>query len=238
MRCHGVWTLNNYLYLYLFNIDVWLLLLRVIYKFTITENTYKMTHAVWFFPYYPFIYLQSNASFFKVDIPIKWICTFCNVLEEVRNYLNETLIDNRQLHSQVNMLQKSLIRAKITVSIDPTRDTSIPVYVHHTNEIYSWEQKRAKYYCNHLIQEIVTSTTSKLYWRNFTNIRITEDLLSKSYMSKIKLIRNKKLAETNFKILNNILPSNKNLHKWGKSETKLCYICGEEESISHLLYHL
>ena len=24
---------------------------------------------------------------------------------------------------------------------------------------------------------------------------------------------------------------------WGKSETRLCYICGEEESISHLLYH-
>ena len=56
-------------------------------------------------------------------------------------------------------------------------------------------------------------------------------------MNKIKLIKDKKLAETNLKILNNILPCNKNLHKWGKSSTKLCYICGEEESISHLLYH-
>ena len=153
------------------------------------------------------------------------------------NYLNETLINKRQLHSQVNMLQKSFIRAKITVSIDPTRDTSVPVYVHNTNEIYTWEQKRAKYYCNHLIQEIVTPPTSELYWRKFTNLMITEDLLSKSYMSKIKLIKDKKIAETNLKILNNILPCNKNLHTWGKNETKLCYICGEEESISHLLYH-
>ena len=78
------------------------------------------------------------------------------------------------------MLQKCFIRAKITASTDPTRDTSIPVYVHHANEIYTWEQKRAKYYYNHLIQEIVTPPTSELYWRNFTNLRITEDLLSKS----------------------------------------------------------
>ena len=138
------------------------------------------------------------------------------------NYLNETLIDQRQLHSQVNMLQKSFFRAKITASIDLTRDTSIPVYVHHTNEIYTWEQKRAKYYYNHLIQEIVTPPTLELYWRNFTNLRITEDLLSKSYMSKLKLIKDKKLAETYLKILNNLLPCNKNLHKWGKSDTKLC----------------
>ena len=87
------------------------------------------------------------------------------------NYLNEILIDKRQLHSQVNMLQKSFILAKITASIDPTRDTSIPVYVHHTNEVYTWEQKRAKYYYHHLIQEIVTLPTSELYWRNFTNGR-------------------------------------------------------------------
>ena len=43
------------------------------------------------------------------------------------------------------MLQKSFIRTKITASIDPTGDTSIPVYVHQTNEIYAWEQNGAKY---------------------------------------------------------------------------------------------
>ena len=87
------------------------------------------------------------------------------------------------------MLQKSFIRAKITASIDPTRDTSIPVYVHHTNEIYTWEQKRTKYYYNHSIPETVTPSTLELYWRNFTNLRITADIPLKSYMSKIKLIK-------------------------------------------------
>ena len=54
-------------------------------------------------------------------------------------------------------------------------------------------------------------------------------------MCKVKQLKDKKLAETNFKILNNILPCNRNLFKWGKSDTNLCLFCQEEES-SHLLY--
>ena len=55
-------------------------------------------------------------------------------------------------------------------------------------------------------------------------------------MCKVKQLKDKKLAETNFKILNNILPCNRNLFKWGKSDTNLCLFCQEEESVSHLLY--
>jgi len=46
----------------------------------------------------------------------------------------------------------------------------------------------------------------------------------------------KKLAETNFKILQNILPCNLNLFKWKRSDTKLCSLCQEEESVSHLIF--
>ena len=69
--------------------------------------------------------------------------------------------------------------------------------------------------------------TLEMYWINVTNLRISKDRLLKSYMAKMKLIKDKKLAETNFKILNNILPCNKNLQKWGKKDSKLWYICKE-----------
>ena len=49
-------------------------------------------------------------------------------------------------------------------------------------------------------------------------------------------MKDKKLAETNFKILNNTLPCNRNLFKWGKSDTNICHFCQEEESVSHLLF--
>ena len=55
-------------------------------------------------------------------------------------------------------------------------------------------------------------------------------------MCKVKQLKDKKLAETNFKILTNILPYNRNLSKWGKSDTNLCLFCQEEESVSHLLF--
>ena len=55
-------------------------------------------------------------------------------------------------------------------------------------------------------------------------------------MCKVKQLKDKKLAETNFKILNDILPCNRNLFKWEKSDTNLCLFCQEEESVSHLLY--
>ena len=96
--------------------------------------------------------------------------------------------------------------------------------------------KKSKFYYNHLVEEKNLSRVSENYWINFTRLRITREDLLKSYVSKVKHIKDKKLAETNFKILNNILPCNRNLRKWGKSDTDLCCFCQEEEDISHLLY--
>ena len=86
------------------------------------------------------------------------------------------------------------------------------------------------------MEEIIISPVSENYWINFTRLRITHEDLHKSYVSKVKHIKDKKLAATNFKILNNILPCNRNLRKWGKSDTDLCCFCQEEDNISHLLY--
>ena len=66
---------------------------------------------------------------------------------------------------------------------------------------------------------------------------LTQDLFNESCKRKIKVLKDKKLAETNFKILNNILPCNQNLLKWGRSDTNLCCFCQEEETISHLLFY-
>ena len=77
--------------------------------------------------------------------------------------------------------------------------------------------------------------TAELFWMNLTGV--TEMEMHQSYSYKIKQLKDKKLAETSYKILNNILPCNKLLFKWGKIETPLCPFCNEEESISHLLFY-
>ena len=58
----------------------------------------------------------------------------------------------------------------------------------------------------------------------------------KAYISKVKNIRNPKLAELNYKVLHQILSCNYNLHKWGKHETGLCDLCNETQTIIHLLF--
>ena len=96
--------------------------------------------------------------------------------------------------------------------------------------------ENTKYYYNHIIQDVVECPTSERYWENVLGLRVNEHFLHTSYVCRVKNVKDKKIVETNFKILNNILPCNRNLFKWGKSNTNLCHFCQEEESASHLLF--
>ena len=152
-------------------------------------------------------------------------------------FLANIIQDKRQFYREINILQKALREAIIDVSIEPCRDTNVPVYVHNSDELYDWPIKKSKYFYNHLIVDIIEPPTSQTYWNNFTGLSLTQDLFNELCKQKIKVLKDKKLAETNFKILNNILPCNRNLLKWGRIETNLCCFCQEEETISHLLYY-
>ena len=63
----------------------------------------------------------------------------------------------------------------------------------------------------------------------------TTQLDSLIYTSKIK-IKDKKLAEFNYKVLNNILSCKYNLYKWKIMQDPYCDICGETQDILHLLF--
>ena len=61
-------------------------------------------------------------------------------------------------------------------------------------------------------------------WENILGLRI-DNFLHTSYVCKVKQLKDKKLVETNFKILNNILPCNGNLSKWGKvTQIYVCFV--------------
>ena len=152
------------------------------------------------------------------------------------DYLYSVVTEKRELYREVHILQNALKQAKVTLSIDPTRDTNIPIHFHHTDEIYTWGPHKSKFYNNKLIEEVVIPPTSETYWQRATSLRAAKDVIHKSYIQKVKQLKDKKLAETNFKILNNILPCSKNLCKWGIGDTDLCCFCQEEENVSHLLY--
>ena len=93
--------------------------------------------------------------------------------------------DKRNFHSEVNMLNAAMKAVNITISNEPVLDTSIPVYCHHSDEIYSWICRKAKYYCNHIIQDIVRPNSEK-YWENILGLRVTEHFLHTSYACRVK----------------------------------------------------
>ena len=154
-------------------------------------------------------------------------------------YLYNKIKDKRQFHIEINILAKALKAANVNISNEPIASTSIPVHIHNTEQSFEWSNVKAKHYYNLMIPDVCLSPTSENYWRLVLGYgdEICTDIIRKAYVNKVKLVLDKKLAETNFKILNNILPCNTNLFKWKLSDTKLCCFCQEEETISHLLYH-
>ena len=150
-------------------------------------------------------------------------------------YLNDIVKDKRNFNIEINILHAAFKAANIRISNDPVIYTRIPIYIHHCDEIHNWICKRSKYYYDHIVEQVLLRPSSEQYW-DVLGQRITEHFLYKSYFFKVKQIKDRKLAETNFIILNNILPCNTNLHKWGKSDTKLCCFCQEDETVSHLLF--
>ena len=59
---------------------------------------------------------------------------------------------------------------------------------------------------------------------------------NEAYQNKIVNIKEKKLAEFNFKCLHGILPCKYNLHKWKIEVNDSCEVCGERQDIIHLLF--
>ena len=186
-----------------------------------------------------FLKFKNKTLFFK-----SWIAEGIHAVKnlKIRNgvidvtYLNDIVKDKRNFHIEINILNAAFKAANIRISNDPVIDTRIPIYIHHCDEIHNWTCKRSKYYYDHIVEQVLVRPSSEQYWDSVSGQRITEHFLYKSYFCKVKQIKDKKLAETNFKILNNILPCNANLHKWGKSDTKLCCFRQEDETVSHLLF--
>ena len=73
------------------------------------------------------------------------------------------MTEKRELYREVYTLQNALKQAKVTLSIEPTRDTNIPILFHHTDEMYTWGPHKSKCYYNKVIEEVVIPPTSGTY---------------------------------------------------------------------------
>ena len=118
---------------------------------------------------------------------------------------------------------------------NPVKEFDPPIYVEHENLLYDVPCARSKFYYNMLLQRgEAASIKSVSKWVD--KYDILADDFTNVWQCKVKDIKDKRIAETNYKILHFILPCNKNLYRWKKKESALCSICLETEDIEHLLF--
>ena len=86
-----------------------------------------------------------------------------------------------------------------------------------------------------LLRDKVTSKvlSATKYLRQYCDI----DDVSYIYTEKVWLEKEIKLKEFNFKVLHGILPCNKNLKQWKIRMSDCCDVCGEIQTIEHLLWN-
>ena len=91
-----------------------------------------------------------------------------------------------------------------------------------------------KFYYHSLIQEIFKKPISENKWLQQFGLN-TYDFTS-TYITKIKKIRDKKIAEFNYKLIHRIIPCKYKLQKWGLTNNNACSLCGQIETVEHMLF--
>ena len=76
----------------------------------------------------------------------------------------------------------------------------------------------------------------EVVWSSKFNFVNTVNTWKSVYCQKIINVRDNKLAEFNFKVLNNIVPTGYYLSKWNNDIYENCEVCGETESMYHMLF--
>lgn len=95
---------------------------------------------------------------------------------------------------------------------------------------------KSKQYYKLLTEKTIEHPQSENKWKLLFQGHTTDLIFKDIYVRKIMKIKERKLAEFNYKILHMILACNSNLKKWNISTTDKCEICDIKEDIVHLLF--
>ena len=119
----------------------------------------------------------------------------------INNVKNKT-----NIISEIALLQKCLNKYANDIPDNNARNDiyqSIPYYI-SDGEIIDTHCKKSKYFYASIVKLKQEKTYMEQVWENTLQTENTD--FNKVYRNKIKLVKENKLAETNFKILHGILP--------------------------------
>ncbi len=148
------------------------------------------------------------------------------------NYINEHLVLKHNMLAEVNIMQKALQPYKNELACIEPNDIKCAIF-HDKEGTIDITKAKSNFFYTYIIKSELLEPNCQAYWQTFFNKEID---FYNVYLHKLVKISDIKIAETNFKILNNILPCNENLEKWKKKCCSKCSLCGEQENIPHLIF--
>ena len=153
------------------------------------------------------------------------------------NFVYQVIKKKRNILSEVSRLKKALRPySNLIGNHEPDNEHFLPLFSHPDFMCDSFSDSKSKFFYNKLVTKKINRPVAiETYWSNlFNNMNIEFGTV---YRNKIAVIKDKKMAEFNLKILHNILPCNANLYKWKQKPSDLCSTCNVVEDLPHMLYH-
>ena len=170
---------------------------------------------------------KKNVLFFR-----NWIRSGIRKVSDVI-FMNGILDEN---HINQKLLYKQNMYAEIMTMKDALRPYQQHLIQIQHREINIRSLRKSKYFyrvytqnLHHDANELAINYIEK-YCEN------EQDLHVLAFTKTIKLEKEIKLKEFNFKLLHGILPCNRNLEKWKLKSNDQCDVCSLPQTIEHLLY--
>ncbi len=186
-----------------------------------------------------FLKFEGKSLFFRnwIDkgiIKIKNLKFVNNKIDH--DFIYETVSDKSNIFHQLSLLTKAFKPFQILITQnEPSQDITLPMYILEGNNIENVPFTSSKPYYEYILLPLCNKNHKSIQkW--CTTFEICKDDIYSAWHKRVHLIKDKRIAETQFKILHRILPCNKNLSKWKRSNTDKCSFCNEVEDIPHLLY--
>ena len=174
----------------------------------------------------------------------------CNILY-VRDLVDEngdfkkddelhSMIENkRNIMSQLFMIKKYVFQKFKTFDLSNAQHVKINTMpnIFYKYKYFDVIHVKSKFYYKCIISKKVSRGNMETIWSRKFNFDNSNTVWKSVYKQKIINMDIAKLAEFNYKMLNNIVPCGKVLHKWQQNVSELCGYCGEVETFEHLIFN-
>ena len=157
--------------------------------------------------------ISERDLLLKLSIKSNWIAEYCIIKKVFR----------KMLHNYDQ-------------NFTPTINIKLNCTITHKNKIFSAINQKSKFFYSILVGKKIIQPLAIKFWKNHFDLDASEVRWKNICMRKVILCPVKKLAEFNYKMLNNILPCGYYVNKWNKTVQPKCSKCDIIHDVKHMLF--